>query len=148
MTHWSPRSRRAFQAETKGSSQGHRLISQRAGSCEWRVPRGFRKVWVKVFAFDSDSLQLDCHLCLGKSIIAQSVSLYCTVPWHIPLQLKHRGTFQGFLKTFQWASLFRHISLPLFVSARSKFVLPWSHVTHSSSAITSHYPELTAVSAH
>lgn len=58
-----------------------------------RVQKGLSSIlpfWLR-FCFE-----LDCHLCLEKSIIAQSVSLYCTVPWYIPLQLKHRRTFQDF----------------------------------------------------
>lgn len=100
--------------------------------------------------------KLDCHLCLWKSIIAQSVSLYCTVPWNIPLQLKHRRTFQMFCKDIsvndtlqRFLFCYKTFSF-VQMSARSNFILPWSHVTHISPAIMSvhHEPQSTVALAY
>lgn len=97
VTHWSRRSHRSF------FDRDQRVLTRTlVNLAMYRLMRmtghqSFERhfwvcFWLKI------CFKLDCHLCWWKSIIAQSVSLYCTVPWYIPLQLKHRRTFQRFFK--------------------------------------------------
>lgn len=87
----------SFTTETKGSERGRQLLWLTGHQ---RFCKHFR--WNLWFLYRVFCFKLDCHSCSWRSITAQPVSLYCTVPWNIPLQLKHRGTFLRFFRHFSW----------------------------------------------
>lgn len=141
VTHWSLRSHRALWQRPKGPYKDTGLSSNVRPHMMDRPPVVSEMFELNYLLLTQIVFKLDCHLCLWKSIIAQSVSLYCTVPWYIPLQLKHRRTFQSFFVFFKTFKLMFFAINFVWVSARSNFILPWHYVIHISPAIMSEYHE-------